>query len=106
MIKPQPEGQGKFNSEQVRSVVSRLHALVAEPAAVECNPPLRHTAKGGYKRGDSKEQPTEESICLWEGKPNDSKQVKAQLSLLLQSLPNEQNTCLLPSWPVLGNAAG
>lgn len=54
MIKPQPEGQGKFNSEQVRSVVSRLHALVAEPAAVECNPPSDTQQREGTREVTAK----------------------------------------------------
>lgn len=62
MIKPQPEGQGKFNSEQVRSVVSALHASVVEPAAVKYNPPSdtqqregtrEVTAKSSEQRGPS-----------------------------------------------------
>lgn len=44
----------------------------------------------------------------WERRPNDSTQVRAQLSLLQQALADEKSLCLLPSQPGsgLGNQAG
>lgn len=53
--------------------------------------------------GDSSEQQSP-----WERRPNDSTQVRAQLSLLQQALADEKSLCLLPPQPGsgLGNQAG
>lgn len=44
----------------------------------------------------------------WERRPNDSRHVRAQLSLLQQTLADEKSLCLAPSQPGsgLGNQAG